>query len=65
MTTKPSVIERAYELAKSKRMANLGEIRRQLLKEGYSRTELRQHLEGMAMRRQLMQLCGTAKAKRS
>jgi len=65
MNTRFPAIERIYDLAKSGRFTSLAEIRRQRQKEGYSRTEIGRHLEGMGIRRQLLQLCGTAKAKRS
>jgi hypothetical protein len=59
---RPSVLERAYELARSGRCWNLTDIRRRLDEEGFE--DVRQQLYGGALARDLYRLCLVAQGKK-
>jgi hypothetical protein len=59
MSSQPSTLERAFDLARSGECANVGEIRRRLKQERYEAVDA--HLQGPAIGRQLRLLCDTAK----
>ena len=61
MIKKPSLIERAFELARSGTCAKSDEIVRKLLAEGY--LDVRAQLDSGLLRRQLNQLCRAARAE--
>lgn len=60
MDSRPSIIERAFDLASSGRVHSVNEIRCALKLEGYAEEG---HIQGPALTKQLMKLI--AKAKRS
>ena len=51
---RPSIIERAFDLARSGRFASVGDIGRQLQRENYE--AVLSHLSGTSLRRQLKEL---------
>lgn len=53
----PSVIERAFELARSGTCSSVQEVAQRLKREGFESVEA--HLAGMSIRRQLKELCST------
>ena len=53
-------IRDAFELARSGRFTNVEEIRRELARIGHS--DLHRHLAGTGLRRQLAQICRSARA---
>ena len=53
------IIERAYELARSGKFVDVQEIRLRLRDEGYAVSEIRDHLEGSAIRAALTEICET------
>lgn len=53
MTTRPTTLERAFELARTGDYLGIAEIRAQLKAEGYSLGQL----EGPSLMRQLRELC--------
>lgn len=57
MTSRPTVLERAFTLARSGDYAGVAEIKAQLKTEGYALHQL----EGPSLMRQLRELCGTAR----
>jgi hypothetical protein len=59
---KPSVIERAFELARSGDIQQFDEIPPALIGEGYA--DVHQQLGGATIRKQLRELCRTAIANR-
>lgn len=59
-----SVIERAFELAESGRFRIPSEVRRALLKEGYTQSDVF-GLEGKATWQQLRERCGNAAKQRA
>jgi hypothetical protein len=61
MTQRPSLVERAFELAGSGRFSRTDDIARALLAEGY--LDVRAQLDSAVLRRQLNQLCRTARAR--
>ena len=58
---KPSLIERAYELARSGECARLTDVKKRLLREGYE--NVRAHLDGKRLKAELVGLC--AQVRRS
>ncbi len=55
MTTRPSTLERAFELARSGECSNTSEIRQRLKQERHDQVEA--HLQGPSISRQLRLLC--------
>ncbi|MFL6749288.1 MAG: hypothetical protein ACJ8E6_11475 [Sphingomicrobium sp.] len=55
-------LERAFELAQSGECGTIDDIRRKLKAESYSQVDA--HLAGATVRRQLLDLCKTARAGR-
>jgi hypothetical protein len=55
MSSKPSAIERAFQLAKSTRCSSVRDIAKALKMEGYTLHELEQ-LSGVSLRKQLQNL---------
>jgi len=49
------IVERAFELARTGRFANMAQLEKALYKEGYSRQDL--SLTGVSIRKQLRSLC--------
>jgi hypothetical protein len=60
MDSRPTVIERAFDLARSGRMASVGDIRNTLRAEGYREEG---QLFGRSITQQLMRLIAAAKTK--
>jgi hypothetical protein len=60
MNSRPTTIERAYQLAKSGDCASVTEIKAKLRSEGY--TDAPGQLYGPTIQRSLRQLCAEAKA---
>lgn len=60
MSTPPSIIERAFQLAKSGRYATVGDIRKQLDREKY--TASASYVRGGALVAQLRSLIAAARA---
>ena len=58
----PSIIERAFELARTGQCGSIDDIRKRLKAEQYSQVDA--HLAGAAVRRQLLDLCKEARAGR-
>ena len=58
MTSPPSTLERAFELARSGECANTAEIRARLKSERHDQVEA--HLQGPSINRQLRLLCEEA-----
>ncbi len=58
----PSIIERAYELARSGTCRSVEDIRRTLTQERYDSVQA--HLSGMSIKRDLIALCRKAAAER-
>jgi hypothetical protein len=56
----PTALERAFQLARSGDCAGLGDIRAALKAEGYAGVE--GMLAGLGLRRQLKQICDSARA---
>jgi hypothetical protein len=56
----PSVIERAYQLSRSGKFANIAEVCERLHREGYR--ELFMHFEGAALRADLSRICREAQS---
>lgn len=61
MSMSPSIIERAFQLAKSGRYATVGDIRKQLDAEKYAATA--SYVRGGALIAQLKSLIAAARAK--
>jgi len=61
MSRPTHVVERSYELARSGRYSNVSLIRRQLKTEGYTNCEIKFHLEGRSISRDLAQLCSASR----
>ncbi len=59
MTTRPSTLERAFELARSGECTSTSEIRLRLKRERYDQVEA--HLQGPSISRQLRLLCEEAR----
>ncbi|HEY4273864.1 MAG TPA: hypothetical protein VGM68_00140 [Rhizomicrobium sp.] len=59
MPERPSVIERAFEIAKSGKVANIPELRQQLTEEGY--LENAQFLAGRSLSSQLTRMIAEAR----
>jgi hypothetical protein len=57
----PSIIERAFELARSGDYATIDDIRKRLKSERYSQVDA--HLAGTSVRRQLLDLCREARGE--
>ena len=57
----PSIIERAFELARSGDYATIDDIRKRLKSERYSQVDA--HLAGISVRRQLLDLCREARGE--
>jgi hypothetical protein len=57
----PSIIERAFELARSGEYATIDDIRKRLKSERYSQVDA--HLAGISVRRQLLDLCREARGE--
>ncbi len=55
----PSIIERAFELARTGECGSIDDIRRRLKAEQYSQVDA--HLAGTSVRRQLLDLCREAR----
>ncbi len=62
MTTRPSTLERAFELARSGECASTSDIRLRLKRERHDQVEA--HLQGAAISRQLRLLCEEARRAR-
>jgi hypothetical protein len=60
MTDRPTVLERAFALARSGEHSGVGDIRKQLAAEGF--TNLNAQLYGGSLTRQLQALCRAAQA---
>ena len=64
-TTQPfSLVERAFELARSGYFTNATDINKQLKKEGYIKGLVDEHLRGVGIKRKIRSLCKEAKGKR-
>ncbi|WP_106640153.1 hypothetical protein [Allosphingosinicella vermicomposti] len=61
MTSSPTTLERAFELARSGECANVAEIRARLKRERHDQVEA--HLTGLSINRQLRALCEEARVK--
>jgi hypothetical protein len=61
LTAPPSALERAYQLARSGNCRGLSDIRAALKSEGYVRYD--SLLDGLGLRRQLKQLCASARTQ--
>jgi hypothetical protein len=59
MQERPSVIERAFEIAKSGKVANVADLRKQLTAEGYSNNA--QFLTGRSLSNQLTRMIAEAR----
>ena len=59
MEERPSVVERAFEIAKSGKVANTAELRKQLTAEGY--TNNAQFLAGRTLSNQLTRMIAEAR----
>lgn len=59
MTSSPSTLERAFQLARSGECASIAEIRVRLKKERHDQVEA--HLQGPSINRQLRLLCEAAR----
>jgi hypothetical protein len=59
MKERPSVVERAFEIAKSGKVANTAELRKQLTAEGYANNA--QFLAGRSLSNQLTRMIAEAK----
>jgi len=59
----PSIIERAFELARAGDCATIDDIRKRLKAERYSQVDA--HLAGTSVRRQLLDLCREARGEPS
>lgn len=62
MSSQPTTIERAYELARSGTCTNITDIEKALKREGFSSVEA--HLHGSSIRSGLRQLCAEARKRR-
>ena len=56
------IIERAYELARSGKFANVTEIRLRLQDEGYGGLAIRDHFDGPGIRSALNEICEERRA---
>jgi len=56
---RPSVIERAFQVAKSGKVSNTEQLRKQLRQEGYSNTD---SLRGRSLLQQISRMIGEAKS---
>jgi hypothetical protein len=59
MEERPSVVERAFEIAKSGKVANTAELRKQLTAEGYANNA--QFLAGRSLSNQLTRMIAEAR----
>jgi hypothetical protein len=59
MQERPSVVERAFEIAKSGKVANIPDLRKQLTAEGYSNNA--QFLAGRSLSNQLTRMIAEAR----
>jgi hypothetical protein len=59
MQERPSVVERAFEIAKSGKVANIPDLRKQLTVEGYSNNA--QFLAGRSLSNQLTRMIAEAR----
>jgi len=57
MPFRPTLIERAYDLAASGTYANLADVKRALYLEGYSNIDIQTHLHGSTISAALMKRC--------
>jgi hypothetical protein len=55
--SRPTILERAFELARTGEYSNVTELRRALIAEGFTTKQL----EGRALQKQLRQVCADAK----
>jgi hypothetical protein len=62
MTQAPTIIERAFELARAGSCVNVSDIRTQLKRERYDAVEM--HIQG-SLAKQLLALCRGARAQRN
>ncbi len=60
MTNKPTIMERAYELARSGAIADLQDLSRRLKSEGFEAVDA--HLAGPSLRAELRRLSQSARA---
>jgi len=59
-----SVIERAFELARSGYFAKIDDVKKQLKREGYTHALVDEHLRGRAIRTKINSLCKAGNGKR-
>ena len=59
MSDRPSVIERAFQVAKSGKVSNIEQLRKQLMQEGYSNAD---SLRGRSLLQQISRMIVEAKA---
>jgi hypothetical protein len=59
-----SLVERAFELARTGYFANAADVGRQLKQEGYIKALVDEHLRGRSIRSKIKNLCREAKRKR-
>lgn len=59
MNGRPSVLERAFEMAQSGHCQTMGEIERKLISEHFM--DVRRHLRGPGLRSQIVRLCRRSK----
>ena len=59
----PSIIERAFELARTGQCGSIDDIRKRLKAEQYSQVDA--HLSGISVRRQLLDLCRQARGEQN
>jgi hypothetical protein len=59
-----SLLERAFELARSGHFAKVPDVTKQLKQEGYTHYLVDEHLSGRAIRSKIKNLCREAKGKR-
>jgi len=57
MTFRPTMLERAFELARTGEYSNLGDLSKQLRSEGFNLAQL----EGDSLKRQLRAICAAAR----
>jgi hypothetical protein len=57
MRSKATLLERAYELARSGTVSSVKELRKRLVAEGYARSQVQLHIAGKALVKELGQLC--------
>ena len=63
MQERPSVIERAFEISKSGKVANVADLRKQLTAEGYSNNA--QFLAGRSLSNQLTRMIAEARMNKA